>query len=175
MRKTLVSLFIVALFAACGGPGSGDKPTANQSSTTEVSVSNSKKIIAHIGVEGMTCAVGCAKAIEDNLKGLSGVEMASVNFDDKQARIEFSSDQMTKEELVSVITNTNGGGLYQVTTVELEEFVQSEIEGSDSEPSSHVPASDEIDVSVASVGKELVAKKLDINFPSIFTALLDLY
>lgn len=175
MKKTLVTLFIAAAMVACGGPGSGDNPS-NQAQNSELTTS-SKKVVAHIGVEGMTCAMGCAKAIENNLNDLTGVKIASVSFDEKVATIEFNTGELSKDDIVKTITSTNGGGIYEVTTVELEELVQNGLENTSEESDENATQEkeDNVNVSVSSVGSGIISEKLDLIFPSIFRAVLDIY
>lgn len=175
MKKTLVTLFIVALLASCNGVGSGDKPSTNPAQTETVS-KIAKKAIARIQVDGMTCAMGCAKAIENNLKDLSGVKFASVDFEKNEAKVEFNTTELSKDDLIETITSTNGGGKYIVTTFELEELVQN---GLDVEAEEETPVSQEnsneknVEINVG--GSEAIAKKIEMFFPSIFRALLNIY
>ncbi|HAW52162.1 MAG TPA: heavy metal transporter, partial [Flavobacteriales bacterium] len=60
-------------------------------------------------VEGMVCAVGCAKYIEKEVSHLSGVAGCSVNFEEGTAHIDFSSDLMSQEKILDVINNLSDG------------------------------------------------------------------
>ncbi|WP_052201443.1 heavy-metal-associated domain-containing protein [Flavobacterium psychrophilum] len=54
-------------------------------SKTDSSISRSKqaKQTTSFNIEGMTCAIGCAKTIENKLVSLDGVQKATVDFDKK--------------------------------------------------------------------------------------------
>ena len=43
-----------------------------------------------MGIEGMTCAMGCARAIETELKNVDGVSNAVVDFESATKNIEFN-------------------------------------------------------------------------------------
>lgn len=47
--------------------------------------------IASLTIDGMVCAIGCAKVIENELNELNGVSSAEVNFETKMASISFDS------------------------------------------------------------------------------------
>ena len=80
------SIAIIALagllFVSC------KKSTSETTFSTETAAPKVKKEIAAANlqtasfkVEGMTCAIGCAKTIEGELSDLDGVQKATVDFD----------------------------------------------------------------------------------------------
>ena len=69
-------------------------------------------------VDGMVCAVGCAKYIEKQVAKMDGVTSCVVNYEEGTANIEFSGEVTNKDEIVSSITDINEGQ-YQVEVVEL--------------------------------------------------------
>lgn len=56
----------------------------------EVAVA-AKPETANFKIDGMTCAMGCAKTIESKLSKMNGVQKATVDFDKKQATVEFDA------------------------------------------------------------------------------------
>jgi mercuric ion binding protein len=50
-------------------------------------------------IEGMTCAMGCAKTIEKELTNLDGVQKATVDFDKKTATVVFDKTVQNQENL----------------------------------------------------------------------------
>ncbi|WP_264552406.1 heavy-metal-associated domain-containing protein [Flavobacterium sp. N2038] len=70
---------------------------------------------ASFEIEGMTCAMGCAKTIEKELSGLDGVEKATVDFDKKTATITFDKTVQNQESLTKVIQATGDGKTYKVS------------------------------------------------------------
>ena len=59
--------------------------------------SENKNHVASLAIDGMTCAMGCAKTIENKLKSMEGVISAEVDFEKTVASIEFDQSK----------TNTN--------------------------------------------------------------------
>lgn len=62
-----------------------------------------------IKVDGMVCAMGCAKYIEKEVAKLDGVAGCKVNFEEGTATIEYSSEQTSDQELVDFIQGMNDG------------------------------------------------------------------
>lgn len=61
-----------------------------------------KKIV---GIEGMSCS-HCAKKVEDAFYGLPETEDVKINFDDKNAEIEFSSN--VDDKIISDLIKSAG-------------------------------------------------------------------
>ncbi|TDX13999.1 heavy-metal-associated domain-containing protein [Flavobacterium sp. S87F.05.LMB.W.Kidney.N] len=70
---------------------------------------------ASFTIEGMTCAVGCAKTIEEELANLDGVDKASVDFDKKTATVSFDKTIQNPESLTKVVQDTGDGKTYKVS------------------------------------------------------------
>lgn len=75
-------------------------------------VADAKK--ASMKIEGMTCAIGCAKTIENKLSGLEGVQKAKVDFDKKEATIEYDGAVQTIESLTKTVEAVADGKTYKV-------------------------------------------------------------
>ncbi len=89
--KIIASLAIAGLvFVSC--KKEEDKNLANIKAI-ETASKEQKAIVAEnvqtasFEIEGMTCAMGCAKTIEKELSNLEGVEKATVDFDKKTATV----------------------------------------------------------------------------------------
>jgi copper chaperone CopZ len=67
-------------------------------------------------IDGMTCAIGCAKTIESKLAGLDGVENAKVDFDTKTATISYDAGKQTPETIVGTVEKI-ADGTYKVSEV----------------------------------------------------------
>lgn len=65
-------------------------------------------------IKGMTCAMGCAKTIEDELSNLEGVESAKVDFDKKLASVSFDKTIQNPESLTKIVQATGDGATYKV-------------------------------------------------------------
>lgn len=72
---------------------------------------------ASFTIEGMTCAVGCAKTIEKELSNLEGVEKAAVDFDKKTATVTFDKTIQNPENLTKVVQKTGDGKTYKTSNV----------------------------------------------------------
>lgn len=70
---------------------------------------------ASFKIEGMTCAVGCAKTIEKELSELNGVEKATVDFEKKTATVIFDKTIQNPENLTKVVQETGDGKSYKVS------------------------------------------------------------
>nr|WP_297310120.1 heavy metal-associated domain-containing protein [uncultured Flavobacterium sp.] len=72
---------------------------------------------ASFEVEGMSCAVGCAKVIEGKLAKLNGVKSATVDFETKKANVEFDNGKQSIESIQETVEKI-GDGLYKVENMQ---------------------------------------------------------
>ncbi len=102
------------------------KTEVSQTTTTEKSVKvNSKSVaakpeMATFTIEGMTCAVGCAKTIQEKLAAMDGIQSATVDFDKKSATVEFDASKQTSELLLKAVQETGDGKTYVVSNMKSE-------------------------------------------------------
>jgi periplasmic mercuric ion binding protein len=68
---------------------------------------------AEFTIEGMTCAMGCAKTIEKKLSSMEGVKSATVDFDKKLAMVEFDEATVTTSSLEETVQKA--GEAYSVS------------------------------------------------------------
>ena len=93
------------------------KPIAGSDKTNtkkEVAVA-AKPETASFKIDGMTCAMGCAKTIESKLSKMNGVQKATVDFDKKQATVEFDAAVISPENLSKTVESTGDGETYKVS------------------------------------------------------------
>ena len=117
-KSILTFLFAILLFTGCK-----EKTTeTTTSSSTETSAPKAKKEIAAANlqkasftIEGMTCAIGCAKTIQEELSGLEGVQTATVDFEKKLATVSFDKTKQTPESLTKIVQATGDGKTYTVS------------------------------------------------------------
>ena len=74
-----------------------------------------------LAISGMTCQIGCAKAIQSKLSKKEGVADAVVVFTDSIATITFDSNKTSAENLSSFITGIAGGNLYTASEIRLKQ------------------------------------------------------
>ena len=91
---------------------------------TEVVAPKVKKEIAaanlqttSFSIDGMTCAIGCAKTIQEDLTALDGVQDAKVDFDTKLATVTFDKTVQNQEKLTKVVESAADGKSYTVSNV----------------------------------------------------------
>jgi len=102
------------------------KTEVSQTTTTEKTVKvNSKSVaakpeMATFTIEGMTCAVGCAKTIQDKLASMDGIQSATVDFDKKFATVEFDASKQTPDLLLKAVQETGDGKTYVVSNMKSE-------------------------------------------------------
>ncbi|MDA6072168.1 cation transporter [Flavobacterium sp. AC] len=115
----IVATFAIASLVLVSCKKEEDKNLANIKSETTV-VKEHKAIAAEnvqtasFEIEGMTCAMGCAKTIEKELADLDGVEKATVDFDKKTATVVFDKTVQNQEKLTKVVQATGDGKTYKV-------------------------------------------------------------
>jgi len=92
-------LAIVFSIATC------TEATAQTAVAQEVVKSNSMSM----KIEGMTCAMGCARAIEVELNNLEGVEKARVDFDAAKADLTFNASVISEAAIVDFVNKYRKG------------------------------------------------------------------
>ncbi|OIP51288.1 MAG: heavy metal transporter [Flavobacteriaceae bacterium CG_4_8_14_3_um_filter_34_10] len=109
LKFVLPLLTLILLFTSC------KKETTIETKIVEISEATNEKVLnpnanyvtASFGVEGMKCAMGCAKVIEKNLFAMDGVKEAVVDFDTKTATVTYDEDIVNKESLTASVTSTS--------------------------------------------------------------------
>lgn len=79
-----------------------------------------KPAMATFTIEGMTCAIGCAKTIQEKLASMDGVQNATVDFDKKFATVEFDASKQSPELLLKAVQETGDGKTYVVSNMKSE-------------------------------------------------------
>jgi mercuric ion binding protein len=119
---------IIATLALTGLVFVGCKKTETETLTTattetkeapkkQVAIAAENVQTASFTIDGMTCAVGCAKTIEEELSNLEGVEKAAVDFDKKTATVTFDKTIQNPENLTKVVQAAGDGKTYKVSNV----------------------------------------------------------
>lgn len=120
-KKSLLTLVLASLlFVGC-------KDKSNETNSKEISTAEVPKIkkeivaanlqTASFSVEGMSCAVGCAKTIQEDLTKLEGVQTATVDFETKKAVVTFDKTIQTPEKLTVVVEAAADGTTYKVSNM----------------------------------------------------------
>ena len=98
-KITLLSTF--SLFMACSSF------TEQSAEKTEIKAEN--VVVADFAIEGMVCAMGCAKTIEEEVLGMNGVAASSVDYESGKAHFEYDKTQLTEAELIAKIESIADG------------------------------------------------------------------
>lgn len=107
VKISFVALAIVFSVTSCS------ETTAQSTDTTQ---EVAKNLAMSMSIEGMTCAMGCARAIEVELKNIEGVSSAVVDFESATASVEFNSGLVSEAGLIDFVNDYRGGS-FKATTV----------------------------------------------------------
>ena len=89
--------------------------TANSQSHIETRQANVLNYAtATFSIKGMSCEMGCARAIENKLSKLDGISRASVNFKEEMATVEFDADKVDETLIISTVNSVNQTSSYSV-------------------------------------------------------------
>ena len=114
--KNIIGLLLLTVFiTACKNETTPEVvtvevETASEEVTLDPNVTYAK---AEFTIEGMTCAMGCAKTIEKKMAKMEGVKSATVDFDKKLAMVEYDEAKVTPTSLEEVVKKA--GDMYSVT------------------------------------------------------------
>lgn len=120
MSKISKSIFVlgITIMSFVGCKKAETETTVKEESTAKKEiVAATKPETASFHIEGMTCAVGCAKTIEEKLSNIEGVQNAKVDFDKEEATVNFDLDKLTSADLVKAVEATGDGKTYKVSDV----------------------------------------------------------
>lgn len=125
MKKVLVSLalvFSLGIVTSCGeSDSSSNEVEVLKVEKKEVLAEN--KAVVDMKVEGMVCAQGCAKFIEDKVAELDGVVLSSVNFASGEARFEFDKTITNSADIEKFIDEMHDGQ-YKAEIIDLNKPVE---------------------------------------------------
>lgn len=116
-KKTIIAIAIASIvMISCKKETETAKPEAATTEAPAVKkpITAANVQTASFAIEGMTCAVGCAKTIEKKLAESEGVEKATVDFDKKLATVTFDKSVQNPTSLTQVIEGVADGKTYKV-------------------------------------------------------------
>ena len=119
ISKSITAVALASfLFISCKKNESEQAKVVTESTTaTKVIEVAVKPEIASFTIDGMTCAIGCAKTIQEKLAGMDGVQNATVDFDKKTATVAFDATKQTPEKLVEAVEGAADGKTYKVSNL----------------------------------------------------------
>lgn len=77
--------------------------------STDVDQQAVKSSSLSMNIEGMTCAMGCARALEVELNNLDGVEKVKVNFEDSNATLAYNASLISETAIVAFVNSYRKG------------------------------------------------------------------
>ena len=114
LKNIIVIVFITTLISSCKNettPEIKTVETATEKITSQLDA-NATYAKAEFTIEGMTCAMGCAKTIEKKMAKMEGVKSAKVDFDTRMAMVEYDEAKVTPITLEEAVKNA--GDMYSV-------------------------------------------------------------
>lgn len=115
--KYIASVLMIALISySCKNESQPETKTVEIETTTKEKILNpdAEYISANFEIEGMKCAMGCAKVIEKNIAKMDGVNDVVVDFDTKTATVSYDREMVDQGKLTATIKNTDE--TYSVTS-----------------------------------------------------------
>jgi len=105
LSKTLGLVALAVMFVNFSACSSAEEQ--NDVANTEINSENI--IVADYAIDGMVCAMGCAKTIQDEVAGMEGVANCEVNYEEKTAHIEFDGGQLSENDVIAKIESLADG------------------------------------------------------------------
>jgi len=116
--KLLLTVGIAStLLISCKDTASQPQAENNEAKTEKEVVAAAKPETASFKIDGMTCAMGCAKTIETKLSKMEGVQKATVDFEKKEATVDFDAAVLTKEQIAKTVESTGDGETYKASEI----------------------------------------------------------
>jgi len=118
IKFILVAMSVMAMTFSCKTETQPEVKTVEVDSKVEEKAAldpNATYAKAEFGIEGMTCAMGCAKTIEKNISKMEGVKSATVDFDKQIAMVEYDEAKVTPTSLEETVKKT--GDTYKVVNM----------------------------------------------------------
>jgi len=70
----------------------------------------------NVNIEGLHCAAGCARYVQTELNKNEGI-VALVDFNNKQAIIEYNTSTYSEDKIIEIINSYQGGQKYRASLV----------------------------------------------------------
>lgn len=116
----ILGLVLITVFSmSCKNSDAKKADTNEAMSAKKEVVAAVKPQTATFNIEGMTCAVGCAKTIEEKLSETNGIQKAKVDFESKTAMVDFDLDKLSDNDLKKIVESCADGKTYKVSNIKL--------------------------------------------------------
>jgi copper chaperone CopZ len=109
LKNILVIILIVTAFTSCKNDRKPEvvEIETNQDITKKELNPNAHYAKAEFTIDGMTCAIGCARTIENKIANMDGVKSATVDFDRKLAMVEYDEAVVNHTSLEETVTKVS--------------------------------------------------------------------
>jgi Cu+-exporting ATPase len=113
----VLTICLLVVVASCKNETPEVKTIETEEVALVTSTENPYKDYAKVefNIEGMTCAMGCAKTIEKKIAKLDGVHFVNVDFDKKLAMVEFDSEKLSSDDFTKTVNNVSD--VYKVENI----------------------------------------------------------
>lgn len=105
MKNLVFSVLFTGLMS-CGQTSAPGPEVAVENKAPKIVQSNTE---IRLKVEGMVCAVGCARVIQEAIAAAEGVGECRVDFEQGRALVAYDSLQTSSAEIISVIEELADG------------------------------------------------------------------
>jgi Cu+-exporting ATPase len=117
IQNIAIATIIVFFSVSCKKEASVETKEVTKTKT-EIAAKNLET--ANFTIDGMTCAIGCAKTIEGKLIETEGVQEAVVDFESKIATVSFDKTKQNINTISNTIEKVAGGDAYKVSKSEIQ-------------------------------------------------------
>ncbi|EGV42213.1 heavy-metal-associated domain-containing protein [Bizionia argentinensis JUB59] len=116
LKNIMTLVVLILVFASCKNETTPEVVNVETTPTPEVTKAeldpNATYAKAEFTIEGMTCAMGCAKTIEKKMARMDGVKSAKVDFDTRLAMVEYDEAKVNATSLEEAVKKS--GEIYSV-------------------------------------------------------------
>ena len=117
IKNIAIATIIVFFSVSCKKEGSLETKDVTKAKT-EIAAKNLET--ANFTIDGMTCAIGCAKTIEGKLIETEVLQEAVVDFESKIATVSFDKTKQNINTISTTIEKVAGGDAYKVSKSEIQ-------------------------------------------------------
>ncbi|NDP28528.1 MAG: heavy-metal-associated domain-containing protein [Flavobacterium sp.] len=121
-KSIMTLMLVILLFVGCKEKtteNTTDVPTETGTSKVKTEIAAANLQTASFTIKGMTCAIGCAKTIQEELNGLDGVQTAKVDFEKELATVSYDKTVLNPEKITKVVEATADGKTYKVSNMKM--------------------------------------------------------
>ena len=109
LKKICLVAFVGTLAVSCKDESQPKVKTVDievsKKDVSETLDPNATYAKVEFGIDGMTCAMGCAKTIEKKMAKMEGVKSAKVDFDKRLAMVEYDEAKVSPETLEKTVVS----------------------------------------------------------------------